>query len=107
MILATCHDGSPAKDRDSAFLRDLDLTILAAPPDRYDQYAADIRREYAWVPDAEYRIGRRRVLGKFLDRPHIYAQEFWEGQEETARANLGREIATLAQEKTGSERTNG
>jgi predicted metal-dependent HD superfamily phosphohydrolase len=95
MVLATCHVGAPPTDPDTRLLIDLDLAILAAPPERYDRFAADIRREYAWVTDADYRSGRRRVLDGFLARPQIYSAELWEGQEEQARTNLCRELAKL------------
>jgi predicted metal-dependent HD superfamily phosphohydrolase len=95
MILATCHVGTPPADADTQFLIDLDLAILAAQPERYDRYAADIRREFAWVADADYRSGRRRVLEGFLARPRIYSAELWEGQEGQARTNLRRELVRL------------
>ena len=70
-------------------LLDLDLSVLAAAPDRYRAYAQAIRQEYAAVPDALYRPGRRRVLEGFLARPQIYRTErlraLWEA---SARANL-------------------
>src|SRR5262249_44897436 len=53
-------------------LLDADLAVLGAEPATYDRYAAAIRREYAWVPEADYRAGRRRVLEGFLARPRIY-----------------------------------
>ena len=97
LILATGHGATIPTDPDTRFLCDLDLTILSAPPGRYDRYAHDSRHEYAWVPDDEYRVGRRRVLEQFLARPHIYTAEFWEGQEEQARSNLNRELAKLGE----------
>ena len=68
---------------------DADLAILGASPERYARYAADIRKEYAWVPEPEYRAGRAAVLNRFLALPRIYHAEplFAEG-EERARVNL-------------------
>ena len=98
-ILATQHGATPQamEDADLDMLLDLDLSVLAAPSDRYRAYAQAIRQEYAIVPDTLYRPGRRRVLDEFLARPHIYRTErlraLWEA---SARANLSGEIAALA-----------
>jgi predicted metal-dependent HD superfamily phosphohydrolase len=97
MIWATQHagDGQPAA-RDARVLLDADLAILGASEERYARYARDIRKEYAWVPDAEYRAGRAAVLEHFLARPRIFLTDvmFDEG-EERARANLRAELAEL------------
>jgi predicted metal-dependent HD superfamily phosphohydrolase len=84
------------KDPDLALLLDLDLSTLAAAPDAYRAYASAIRREYAHVPDAFYRGGRRQILEGFLARQRIYHTErlftLWEAR---ARANMSEEIAGL------------
>jgi predicted metal-dependent HD superfamily phosphohydrolase len=72
---------------------DADLAILGADPESYDLYAAAIRREYAWVPEADYRAGRRRVLEGFLARPQVYY--LLKHLEPTARDNLRREADQL------------
>lgn len=89
MIWATAHAADPPADRDTRALLDADLVILGASPERYARYAADIRKEYAWVPEPEYRAGRAAVLNRFLALPRIYHAEplFAEG-EERARVNL-------------------
>lgn len=78
----------------------LDLSILAAEREAYDAYAAAIRREYAHVPDAEYRAGRMAVLGRFLERETLFygGEEIGGGEEKEscARANVQRELTTLA-----------
>lgn len=97
-IRATAHGATPpsADDADLDLLLDLDLSVLAAPPDRYRAYAQAIRREYAAVPETRYRSGRRAVLEGFLARPQIYRtatlRALWEPR---ARANLANEIASL------------
>jgi predicted metal-dependent HD superfamily phosphohydrolase len=82
---------------DLALLLDLDLAILAAQPGDYRAYAQAVRREYAFVPDSLYRVGRRRVLEGFLRRERIYLtgrlRAAWE---QAARANLAAEVAELA-----------
>jgi predicted metal-dependent HD superfamily phosphohydrolase len=96
LILSTTHTGTPA-DADAAVLCDADLAILGAAETRYGRYAADIRREYARVPEAEYRAGRVRVLQSFLARPHIYSTPVMrEEGESAARRNLAAEIDALS-----------
>lgn len=98
LVRATEHLAStePPGDRDTAALLDADLAILGASEERYRRYAADIRKEYAFVPDAEYRAGRASVLKKFLARPRIYTHQvtFEEG-EARARANITTELQEL------------
>ena len=97
MIRATAHSVVGEADADTAVLLDADLAILSAEERRYARYAADVRREYAWVDDAAYRAGRTKVLEGFLARPRIYRTErMHAAAEEAARANLRAEIARLA-----------
>jgi predicted metal-dependent HD superfamily phosphohydrolase len=88
------HDAGD--DADAQVLIDADLAILGADEPAYRTYAEQIRQEYAWVPEPEYWIGRRRVLQKFLDRPRIY--HILSHLEAAARHNLAAEIARLAAE---------
>jgi predicted metal-dependent HD superfamily phosphohydrolase len=99
LILLTRHaraldaDASP----DSRLLSDVDLAILGGPPSVFARYDADIRREYAWVPEDAYRAGRARVLQRFLDRPSIYATECFRLKlEARARRNLSDALRRLA-----------
>jgi predicted metal-dependent HD superfamily phosphohydrolase len=81
-------------DPDAQVLLDADLSILGASEPAYRIYAEKIRQEYAWVPEPEYRSGRRQVLTKFLMRPRIF--HFLTHLEEPARHNITAEIAPLA-----------
>jgi predicted metal-dependent HD superfamily phosphohydrolase len=93
LILKTkTHDAGD--DADAEVLLDADLAILGASEAAYQIYAGRIRREYAWVPESEYRIGRRQVLTRFLSRPRIF--RLLTHLEEPARRNLAAEIAQLA-----------
>ncbi len=93
--LTTTHRPAP-DDENGALLCDADLAILAASPERYAEYAADVRREYADVPDEDFRLGRLAILEALADKPTLfataYAQERWEP---AARRNLDAEIASL------------
>ena len=91
MILATQHHDA-GDDGDCAILLDVDLAILGAAPTRFAEYEAQIRAEYAHVPDEAYRVGRGRVLAGFLARPRLYRTDlFFERHEQRARRNLGRD----------------
>lgn len=97
-IRATRHS-LPARqhdDPDLNLLLDLDLSILAAPPDRYAAYVRAIREEYRAVPQDIFAAGRRQLLESFLARKQIYLTErlraLWEAP---ARANLAAELAEL------------
>ncbi len=97
MIWATqLGDEQPAAARDTRVLLDADLAILGATEARYARYAQEVRQEYAWVPEVDYRAGRAAVLEHFLARPRIYLTDvlFDEG-EQHARENLRAELATL------------
>ena len=91
ILLTRSHETGPG-DRAGCTLLDADLAILAADSPTYDAYAEAIRREYAWVPEADYRAGRRRVLERFLVRPRIFFTMEMGQAEPLARANLVREI---------------
>lgn len=83
-------------DRNGAALSDADLSILGAGEERYDEYAAAVRREYSYLGDEEFRIGRSQVLTTLLNREPLfhsaYGREAWQDR---ARANLQRELARL------------
>ena len=99
LILSTDHRVAidPRAPVEFQILHDADLAILGASSDRYDRYAADIRKEYSHVPDDHYRDGRRRVLRHFLERtPTIYTtKRMREDGEAAARQNLARELSDL------------
>lgn len=100
MIMATrTHESS---NDDCSLLLDIDLSILGAPPDEFEAYDRAIRREYAWVPEERYSIGRRAILNSFLSRPRIYkTAEFFDIYERQARNNLRRKVSQLDPEASG------
>ncbi|OWK38326.1 hypothetical protein [Fimbriiglobus ruber] len=97
LVLATAHTtAEPPADPDALVLLDADLAVLGASEARYQRYAADIRKEYAFVPDDAYRAGRAKVLEHFLDRPRLYHHPLMIAEgEEAARRNLSHELAEL------------
>jgi len=83
--------------QNSLALLDLDLMILGAPADQYEDYAGKIRCEYEWVPEDQYRAGRAKVLRDFAERERIFfLPEFHDRFDKQARANLKREIDVLS-----------
>ncbi len=95
LILATTH-ATAAVSGDAALLQDIDLAILGADSERFDQYEADIAAEYAVVPPEAFRAGRRQVLERFLARPTIYSTKVCQERfEAPARANLARTLLRL------------
>lgn len=96
LILLTKTHQTVVEDDSGAVLLDADLTILSFPWASYCEYARGIRAEYSFVSDEAYRAGRKEVLSRFLSRPWIYAtQSMREGGEESARANLQRELESF------------
>jgi predicted metal-dependent HD superfamily phosphohydrolase len=96
LVGLTAGHATTADDPDGELLCDADLAILASDDDRYAEYAAAIRREYAHVPEDAFRAGRGQVLRALLELPSIYRlaplREAWEAK---ARANLENELKTL------------
>ena len=100
--LTTTHDPRPG-DTAGALLSDADLAVLAAGPERYARYAADVRAEYAHVDDDAFRSGRTAVLRSLLDLPRLYAtDEGLRRWEDAARRNLEDEISRLAVPSDGA-----
>lgn len=93
-LIRTTKTHDAGADADAQVLLDADLAILGADESQYRTYAANIQQEYAWVPEADYRQGRRRILQSFLSRPRIF--HFLSHLEAPARRNLSAEIEHLA-----------
>ena len=85
-------------DANGCALSDADLAILATGPERYAEYRAAIRDEYAHLDPEEFRKGRAQVLRHLLETDTIfhtaYARDAWEA---IARANLEAELLELAE----------
>jgi len=75
---------------------DVDLSILGAAPERFDQYERQVREEYAWVPDFLSRRERKAILKEFLARPRIFRSvHFRDRYEQQARSNIERSLGRL------------
>lgn len=80
-------------DPDAQVLIDADLAILGASETAYRAYADQIRQEFAWVPEPDYRTGRRQVLERFLAKPRMF--HLLVHLEASARRNIAAEITRL------------
>ena len=95
MIRATKHAIVPT-DPDAQLVVDADLAILAAAPKRFDEYEQQVLQEYDWVPWSEYCTGRSRILSQFLERPRIYATNWFHDRlDQQARTNLQESLRRL------------
>ncbi len=95
LIMVTRHQ-VPANTPDEALLVDIDLSILGADADTYQEFETNVRKEYRWVPWFLYRAKRAEILQSFLNRRHIYTNEwFCRRYEASARTNLAQAITTL------------
>ncbi|HEX2203282.1 MAG TPA: hypothetical protein VHG91_08290 [Longimicrobium sp.] len=92
-ILATKHPSRP-DDPDARLLVDIDLSILAADPERFDAYEAGVRKEYAWVPGFLFRRNRAAFLRELLASDRLFLTDlFHERFERRARENVARSLA--------------
>jgi len=96
LILTTTTHAVDASDRHGAVLADADLWILGAPAPRYRRYADAVRREYAFVSDADWLTGRSALVSAFALRGRLYVTDRAHlALDAAARRNLAWELAAL------------
>jgi len=96
LILITKHV-QPPETSDAQLIVDIDLAILGQPAEIFDNYEKNIRAEYAWVSEEDYKIGRAKVLQSFYNRPSIFnTSRFEKLYEHQARENILKVLGTLA-----------
>jgi len=89
------HDADDGRPLTAAF-HDGDLWILSAPERRFDEYCAQVREEYAHVPEDRYRAARSAILADFVRRDRLYLTAYGQQEwDEPARGNLRRELDRL------------
>jgi len=95
--LATKHSASPVFNQ-KAWLRtrliaDIDLSIFGQSEKKFDEYERQIRKEYEWISEDDFVVGRSAILKSFLDRPKIYLTQILRTKYEVqARRNISRSI---------------
>lgn len=115
LILATKHDGRESgretagpgdtADPDPSYIRDIDLSILGAPPSEYKDYIEAVRKEYVQYSEKQFNKGRVTFLRQFLAKDRIYKTGyFFSRYEDRARYNLSRELQIRSPSDTGTSR---
>lgn len=95
LVMATRHHAPPS-NIDAKILVDVDLSILAAPCSRFQEYEQQIRNEYRHVPSLQFKQKRKRVLESFLNRARIFNTDtFFERYELQARNNIVQAIGDI------------
>lgn len=95
LVLATRHDAA-VHAPDERLVVDIDLAILGASDSRFEEYEKQVREEYSFVPEADFRARRRAILRAFVERASIYnTRHFRDRLERRARENLTRALSRL------------
>jgi len=93
-IILHSADHGPSGDPDTQLFCDLDLYRLAGSYETFLKHGDDVRREYAWIDDDAWAVGRAKFMGRLQERPAIYQTGYWRGRLETqARSNIARLLA--------------
>lgn len=95
LVLVTKHNVEP-RDLAEGFIIDADLSILGKSEEVFDEYESNIRKEYSWVKEEDFKKGRTKVLESFLARDSVYYTDFFRDRYEVrARENLERSMKKL------------
>lgn len=95
LIMSTDHYHQRGSTEDENLLLDIDLMILGTDAEEYDAYCRAIRKEYDYVPDDQFKEGRKAILKELLSRS-VYVTPFFAHLEAPARSNMTREISLLS-----------
>lgn len=95
LIMAT-QDHTDLADKDTALVIDIDLAILGQDAETFAEFETNIRKEYHWVPAADYCYCRSELLRTFLQRSQIYQTAYFqERYDAIAHTNLQAAITNL------------
>lgn len=93
LILITRHTEVLASI-DEMIIVDVDLAILGANEQRFAEYEQQIRQEYSYVPDDQFKVARQAVLNSFLNRKRICSTDLmFDRFGKLARQNLKKALA--------------
>ena len=73
-------------------LIDLDLSILGDTWEVYQEYVANIRKEYAHATDEQWKEGRGKWLSDMIGRKSIYYTDWGKKREDQAMKNMMKEL---------------
>ena len=99
LVLLTAGHAVADGDSNGAVLVDSDLAVLGATAEEYGRYVDGVRREYAFVTDDAWSVGRARVLTRLLAVPRLFSTEPMKPREVMARDNMRAELLSLTGEK--------
>ncbi len=90
------HQPAETDHLDDKLLVDFDLEILSRDWEAYKIYSGQVRKEYWMYPSPLFKNGRKKAMGKFLERTTIYQTPFYQTEKEAkARENIKREMEEL------------
>lgn len=96
-IKSTYSHSANLTNNDLCLFLDADISILGSTSKIYNNYAADIRKEYNWVTDKQYIDARIKILRDFLKRDQIFKTNIaYDLFETRARINMQNEINYLS-----------
>ena len=96
LILITKHVDKPTS-RLEKIICDVDLKQLAS--DWHAKNAKNVRKEYEFLSERDWRKGRKEFLESMLAKEHIYNTDEYRGAlEDAARYNLQKELDTINKE---------
>ena len=96
MIMATRHVHLPVTLLQE-IICDCDLAELASP--YHSLNSKNVRKEYGFLSDDEWILGRSQFINSMLSKEHIYNTVEYRGAlEDTARHNLKEELDTINKE---------
>jgi predicted metal-dependent HD superfamily phosphohydrolase len=100
LIKATYHE-LPAAGRTDAtqkheqkLIHDIDLSVLAWAPTKYNEYVSLVRREHD-ISDDKWAKGRIKFLRFMLSRKCVFLTEEYRGSEDDARRNMCEELKAI------------
>jgi len=73
-------------------LIDLDLAILGDTWEVYQEYASNVRKEYAHATDEQWKAGRGKWLSDMIGRKSIYYTDWGKKREDQAMKNMMKEL---------------
>lgn len=96
LVLATKLHGTAEGDADDLLFLDTDYSILGSDETAYDQYAEQVRAEYAHIPQSAFDAGRAQFLKNALKQKRIFRTDHYESRYgQQARSNMERELSRL------------